>query len=403
MSGIPAIARPVDVPAAIEPRRRIDAVDVLRGLALLGMILVHFHQEIEIEAEGAEGLIGWFTWIFVETKAWGTFAFLFGVGFAVLMRSFEARGVPVVRYYLRRLLGLALFGLVAEIAFGFQILLDYAMWGVPLLFLRRCSTRALMIIAVLSVAVSTLAPALHEAYQARSISSFDGRAFRVLEDLHAAELSGSYDDVVKARLAYVGFRFSHWTTYLPGPNLALFIIGLLSLRCGILEDPRRNARLIAGWMLFGLASWALAWLAAFFAPPVPVAGMTWPVHSLLGLVQDQWLCFTYIGGLLLVATWRPGILKRMSALAAAGRMALTNYMLQIAVLDFLASGYGIGLRARPLASVAGTALLFGGLVIFSRFWLVRYLFGPLEWLWRSFTYLKWQRLRRTNPSAHASA
>jgi uncharacterized protein len=93
----------------------------------------------------------------------------------------------------------------------------------------------------------------------------------------------------------------------------------------------------------------------------------------------------------------------MSALAAAGRMALTNYMLQIAVLDFLASGYGIGLRARPLASVAGTALLFGGLVIFSRFWLVRYLFGPLEWLWRSFTYLKWQRLRRTNPSAHVSA
>ena len=68
---------------------RLHTLDILRGLALFGMILVHFHQKMRIEVTGPEDLIGWGVWILVE-KAWGTFAFLFGVGFAVLLRRLEA-------------------------------------------------------------------------------------------------------------------------------------------------------------------------------------------------------------------------------------------------------------------------------------------------------------------------
>ena len=75
---------------------RLDSLDILRGLALAGMILVHFHQKMRIEASGLEDLIGWGVWVLVEQKAWGTFAFLFGVGFAILLRRLEARGASVV-------------------------------------------------------------------------------------------------------------------------------------------------------------------------------------------------------------------------------------------------------------------------------------------------------------------
>jgi uncharacterized protein len=95
----PAIARASTSPASpapIDAAERLHTLDILRGFALAGMILVHFHQRLEKPASGVEDLIGWFVWIFCENKAWGTFAFLFGVGFAVLLRRLEARGTPVV-------------------------------------------------------------------------------------------------------------------------------------------------------------------------------------------------------------------------------------------------------------------------------------------------------------------
>src|SRR4051812_45475137 len=86
----------------LDAGQRLHALDILRGLALFGMIVVHFHQKMRLEATGLEDLIGWGVWVLIEQKAWGTFAFLFGVGFAVLLRRLEARGAPITRIYLRR-------------------------------------------------------------------------------------------------------------------------------------------------------------------------------------------------------------------------------------------------------------------------------------------------------------
>ena len=92
----PSIAAIAEEPVAapIDVAQRIHTLDILRGLALFGMILVHFHQNMRLEVGGIESVIPWGVWILVEEKAWGTFAFLFGVGFAVLLRRLEARGDP---------------------------------------------------------------------------------------------------------------------------------------------------------------------------------------------------------------------------------------------------------------------------------------------------------------------
>ena len=75
-----------------------------------------------------------------------------GTGFAILLRNLEQRRARIVPIYLRRLAMLAVFGFIAEAFFGFHILLEYAMWGLPLLFIRRWSARALFVTAVLALA-----------------------------------------------------------------------------------------------------------------------------------------------------------------------------------------------------------------------------------------------------------
>jgi uncharacterized protein len=98
----------------------------------------------------------------------------------------------------------------------------------------------------------------------------------------------------------------------------------------------------------------------------------------------------------------PSVLRSLRPAATAGRMALTNYLMQIAALDLLFSGYGAGLGTiRP---VAGFAAAIGAFVVqtaISVGWLARFQYGPAEWLWRSITYKRWQPMRR--PAAARAA
>jgi len=386
----PAASLPASRPAPLAAAERIHALDILRGLALFGMILVHFHQKMRLDAGGLEDLIGWGVYVLVEQKAWGTFAFLFGVGFAVLLRRLEARGAPVTRIYLRRLGTLALFGLVADVGFGFQILTAYAAWGLALLVVRRWSTRALLAAAALAAAAGPLTRAL-------SVPSpwMSGARPALRQAVEAAAQHGSYATLLAARWSlFVGNLPHGWTDLLPDTNLALFILGLLAVRSGVVDQPMRHVRLIAGWMSFGVVSWALSWLVLRNLPETGRPGLDQAVSAGFGLVQDQWLCLAYIGAVLLLLAYRPVWTARLAPVGQAGRMALTNYMVQAALLDLLASGYGLGLRLRPYLYAPAALVCFAVVVAASVAWLRRYRFGPLEWVWRTLTYAEPQPLRR---------
>lgn len=391
-----ALAGPVD------PGERLHALDILRGLALFGMILVHFHQTMRLPATGAEDLISWAVWVLVEQKAWGTFAFLFGVGFAILLRRLEARGAPVVSTYIRRLGALAVFGVIAEVAFGFTILLEYACWGVALLAIRRWSTKALIATAVVAASARPIVAelsALYAWYTATPVAPATA-AIALSRAARAAAQQDSYFALLSARASLFVGTFPHtWRGFLPDANLALFTIGLLALRHRVLDEPRRHVRLIAGFMTFGATAWALSWLVLGRLPSIRIPGADGPLQSGFGLVQDQWLCFTYIGAIILLLAFRPAWTGRLALFGIAGRMALTNYMIQIAVLDALASGYGVGLKLRPYAYVIAAVVLFSAEAIVSRMWLRRCRFGPLEWVWRMATYGRTQPLRRTAVAA----
>ncbi|HEV8208639.1 MAG TPA: DUF418 domain-containing protein [Vicinamibacterales bacterium] len=387
------VARPVDFD------ERLHALDVLRGLALFGMILVHFHQKTRAEATGLEDLIGWGVWILVEQKAWGTFAFLFGAGFAILLRRLERRGAPIVAIYVRRLATLAVFGIVAEVGFGFHILFGYACWGLALLVMRQWSSRALLVAAAVSASARPIAAeivAIH-AWWTSAAPPPPLTLASLSRAVDAAARQESYLALLSARwsLFTAAFHVS-WRDILPDVNLALFILGLLAVRHGIFDAPKRHVRVIAAWMMFGAAAWACSWLVLPHLPAIPIPGAMSPIEYGLGLVQDQWLCFTYIGAIVLLLAFRPAWTARLAIFGLAGRMALTNYLMQAAVLDALSSGYGANLKLRPFVYPLAAVVLFGAQVIISRVWLARYRFGPLEWLWRAATYARVPPLRRVH-------
>jgi uncharacterized protein len=370
--------------------QRLHALDILRGLALFCMILVHFHQKMRLDASGLEDLIGWGVYVLVEQKAWGTFAFLFGVGFAVLLRRLEARGTAVVPIYLRRLGTLAAFGIVAEVCFGFQILFSYAAWGLALLVIRRWSTRALLATAAFAAAARPVAFALGAPVPFRMAPR---PALRQAVEL--AQHQGHYLTLLSARWAQFLAALPHgWTDFLPDTNLALFAIGLLAVRYRVVDEPRRHVRLIAAGMSFGAVAWATSWLVLRNLPTTGRPGLDSALSQGFGMLQDQWLCFTYIGAVLLLLAYRPVWTARLAPFGQAGRMALTNYMLQAALLDIFASSYGLGLKLRPYVYAPAAVVCFAGVAALSVAWLRRYRFGPLEWVWRTLTYAHRQPLRR---------
>ncbi|MGH7552878.1 MAG: hypothetical protein ACREMQ_07590 [Longimicrobiales bacterium] len=213
---------------------------------------------MRLEVTGFEDLIGWGVWIFVEQKAWGTFAFLFGVGFAVLLRRLEAKQVPVAPVYFRRLATLAMFGIIAEVCFGFQILFAYACWGVPLLFIRHWSTKTLLVTAALSACARPVLAellALYSWWTGTPVATPAGAALR--QAVAAAAQQGDYIALLSARWAvFVGTLPHTWRDIFPDVNFALFILGLLAVRHGVIDEPKRHVRLITGSMVFGGLAWA---------------------------------------------------------------------------------------------------------------------------------------------------
>lgn len=379
---------------------RLHVLDVLRGLALLGMFIVHFHVNSS-EPGGVDDLIRTLIWRLVETKSHGTFALLFGAGFAIQLRRAEARGDPFAWLYLRRLAVLALFGFAAHAFFGFNVLLGYAVWGVPLLLIRSWSTRALIVTAVVSAASVLLYRIIEMQYvrlqsgpdaYAALVESQRAWATDVNDTLPAAEAQGSYVVLLAARLRHMAWFYAQPFSFLPSVTLALFITGLLFVRHGVFERALAHRRLLTGLAAFGFISWiANNWL-------LPLIG----IPTLFGLVRDQWLTFTYVSLALLLFAYRPALVPALRPIGNAGRMALTNYLLQIAALDLLFSGYAIGLgQIRPLFGLLAAITCFAVEVVLSTWWLARFRFGPAEWLWRSLTYGRMQPMRRvvSMPSA----
>jgi uncharacterized protein len=400
------------------PADRIGSLDVLRGIALLGMFLVHFGDQAtdpgtrSALSSAYQKVVA----LFFEERFWTMFGILFGAGFAVQLRRAEARGVRFVPMYLRRLLALAAFGLAAHAVFGYHVLFEYAMWGLPLLVVRRWPVNALIVALLISAASWSVFSIARAAYGVATIGETTYRAELAAEATRneafraangEAQASPAYRTVFRARLRHIAWFYAQPFSFLPVNTFTLFLIGVIALRLGLFDKPEEHRHLIGALMTFGIASWiAAVWLLPMVPVPpgIPLVKelMIIQVTRGFGLIRETWLSFAYIGSVLLTAR-NPEWLRRLAPFGWTGRMALTSYLVQIAILDVLFSGYSLGLKLTPLQGLGAGVTLFALNAACSRWWLNRFRFGPFEWVWRSVTYGTRQPLRRCAPATLAEA
>ena len=379
---------------------RIGVLDVLRGIALLGMFLVHFNDNAA-HVEAASGLTTIYqrtVSLFFEERFWTMFAILFGVGFAVQLRRAEARGRSFESFYLRRLAGLAAIGFIAHAVFGFNVLLGYAVWGLPLLAFRNWSMKALVLALVLSSVSGCIFMIARTGYRVAVVGESGYRSERAalmtfnqtfLKENRAAQDAPGYPTVLQARLRHMRWFYVQPFSFLPVNTLTFFLIGVIGFRLGFFENPAAHRRALVAISIFGVVSWLadLRLLQDGGFDSTNVRDLTFAyVRGGFGLVRNMWLAFAYISVVLLLVSYNPAWVRRLGAFAWTGRMALTIYMVQIATLDLLFSNYALHVTLTPLQAL-GTGLVFFALnAAFSRWWLARFRFGPFEWLWRSITY-----------------
>jgi len=390
----------------IAPDERIATLDVLRGLALLGILLMNmeaFVGPLDLSTGGIDphwqGVDRWadaFVYIFVQGKFFTLFSLLFGAGFAVMAQRAEVAGRDFTRFYLRRSLGLLGIGLVhALLLWSGDILVAYALLSFLLLAFREAPRAWLPVMGVLAylaaVGLMLLLGALMLLVPDEVTAAQATHAQAAIEAQRQAYGHGTYGQAVLQRLR--DFGASLGALLVVGPQvLGMFLIGSWFARSGAIAHPGAHQRLFTwlrrGALPLGLAlmlvcTWYQPWLAPgrFDLRSAAAYGGT----AVAGLL----MCLGYLA-------WGVRWSHALRWLAPAGRMALSNYLAQSLVCTLLFYGYGLGWfeqmgRAWQLLFAVA---LFAAQVALSRAWLRHFRFGPMEWLWRAITYWRWPPLRR---------
>ena len=406
---------------------RVVVLDILRGLALVGMFMVHFNMyeatPLGAEPGRAAAFVEHVLGLFFDERFYGIFGMLFGVGFAIQLERSDVRGRPFVARYLRRLAALAVFGFIAEGVFGFNVLFGYALWGVPLVLVRRWPIKALVVLLILCassrsiysitrVAIASTTPGGVAQHSEQDRNDFT--AFRAARDsVDAAARSGSWGKVVSARIAFMPKFHRQWG-WLPNMSFTLFLLGLIAYRLGLFTRPERHQRMIVALGISGLVLWSTSrYILPFGGPIQPPAPEDQTVLTAVvlfarmgfQLIREQWLAFTYIAVVLLLIANSSAWSRRLSVLAWPGRLALTNYLMHIVLLEVLFTPHGLGMKIPALLVFPAALTLFTAQVLFSKWWLTRFQFGPLEWIWRCATNWSVQpmRIRKSVPEARLAA
>jgi uncharacterized protein len=406
----------------VTARERIVLLDILRGIALLGVVVanvwlwfsgVYFQMpgiRDELVRLSLDALVFNGIGILVSGKAVATFSFLFGLGFAMQMLRAQERGVEIAPVYRRRLGVLLLFGLLHGVFLWFgDILALYAFLGFLLLLFRSRTDRTLLIWAgVLLVAVPLLMGAVPLIVGLFG-SGMPPPDLVAMSEARAATLaafqSGEPSQVLAENLGMLQFMYISpkalaWTLF----SLGLFLLGLFAGRRRFFENVsahRAGFRRVAMWGV-GVGLPCSIGIGVLYITYPPEAMLTRPglgiVASVLVTFGTVPLAFGYIASATLLLQ-RAGWQRRLGHFAPVGRMALTNYLSQTVICLLLFYGYGAGLigRTGPAAALAIALLIFAMQMAWSPWWLARYRFGPAEWLWRSLTYGRLQPMRIDEP------
>lgn len=424
-------------PGPVSQADRINSIDILRGFALLGILVINvyffalpFMSVDNPLLGGGRAALHVFTWqfthIFFSLKFMSLFSLLFGAGVILFTGRLEAAGKKSGRLYYRRIFWLLLIGLVhAYFIWVGDILVSYALVGLLVYPLRKLRGRPLIIAGMLVMLVwfplsygggkflgylQNQATEAQEAQRAGEALSSEQVMWldiwsQISEGMYPSEETlnreieayrGAYSDALSYRIPQaISMQIGGLLFFVGWRVLGMMLLGMGLYKLGVLSALRpRRFYLLCMIVGYGIG-----------LPVVGYGSNQLIAHSFDAIyIATGGGYFNYVGSILVMfghlglvmfayqSGWVQGLMKR---LAAVGRTALSNYLLQSVVFTLLFYGYGLELYAKidRFYLMGFVIVMWVAQLYVSPWWLSHFRFGPVEWLWRSLTYKRKQPMR----------
>jgi uncharacterized protein len=434
-------ARPAPAARPVQPQERVAGVDVLRGVALMGILAMNIvdfgwpsaaydNPRAGGNTSATDQAVWAFNHVVFDEKMMTLFSMLFGAGLVLMTGRSDARGASLLGVYYRRVFWLLVIGLAhAYLVWHGDILVLYAECGFLLYPFRRRSPRALIALGalclllpvVLGVWISVLMEMSRQNYwgvtgMPRAVLSAVGDVLNKLADPHRYTASRAFDRAI------VTYQHGYWGIV---QHRAFELLMTQTVAFAVVLVWMVGGRMLVGMALMKLEVFSGRRSARFYAWMVALGyGLGLPVVLIdtrlriacnfqgYEMVRAS-LCYGYLSAVaialghvgVVMLVFRGGALPWLTRrLAAAGRMALSNYLMQSLICTTLFYGYGCCLYGRidrlGLWGVVVSIWIFQ--LATSIIWLHYFRYGPAEWVWRSLTYLKPQPMLVGVPTAAPS-
>jgi uncharacterized protein len=383
-------------------RERIDALDVVRGVAVAGILLANVmvffgltfippDRAAAFPTAAADAIAAFIERALVDGKFYSIFSLLFGIGFGLQLTRGDETALPRFRRRLRILLGIG--AIHAFFIWAGDILMLYALLGFTMPWFARKSDRALLewcvgllalptVLYIVALVVWTLTG------QGNSQGSGSGMPPAILHYFEAIG-TGGFADAFKGNLVFLAGRWADLFATVRFPKvLGMFVLGLWTVRTGIASSPADHRATLIRWSKLGwliglptnlIAAWSFEHWP--YLPP-SIGGLLFVVMQAVGVPMlaigyAASVCLLVVDGRKLIRAFRP-----------VGRMALTNYLMHSIVCTTLSYGFGFGLwwHTGAARAMAIAAVIIVVQIPLSGWWLSRHRYGPAEWVWRRLTY-----------------
>lgn len=403
-----------------QANQRIIMLDVLRGFALLGILIMNIrgfampaaaydNPTLWGDFTGANRLVWLFGQLFADHKMMNLFSMLFGAGIVLFTERLEARNGKPVQIHYRRTFWLLVIGLAhAYLLWYGDILVTYALTALVIVWFRKRQARTLLVLGLVFLSMAAL-------FMAGTAASIDFMPPAQAEELRemweptqtylqseAEALRGGWLDQMAARVAGSAemqtIAFATWGFWRSG---GLMLLGMALYKWGILSG-RRTRTFYRNLMLIGLGVGLIlvgVGVARQLADGFTFASSRFSMTYQFNYWGSVLVSLGYIGAIGLIT--QTGIWQNLQdRLAAVGRMALTNYLLHTIIATTIFYGHGFGLfgEVSHVGQIGVVLAIWIFQLIISPIWLSRFRFGPFEWAWRTLTYWKPQALRLKQPT-----
>jgi uncharacterized protein len=387
---------------------RIAIVDILRAVALFGIIISHASLSFLAGQEPTPGFNEFspvdnvamdLSMLLTYGKFFAIFAFLFGMSFAIQLDNAARKGASFVGRFAWRLIVLLGIALVHSMFFSGDVLVVYALLGLLLIPCRKLKSRTLLITGAILVlnlpglllGFAQLAAPGSSAEQQETAAKYEQQFTAQAQEHYRIKTSGTVGEIIEMNLSdsllnkliFLVFSGRLWITF------GYFLLGLWAGRVALFRDTEINRRLFKQLMIWaGPIALVTSVIHVIGDMPLFAPATLETVLLTISFTTQQATLAAFIVAATTLYYWRDPTRGLLPKLAPVGKMGLTTYLMQtmFGITLFYGIGFGMLGKMGVTSSIAAGIAFFVFQIFFAHWWLRRFEMGPFEWLWRALTY-----------------